>query len=113
MRLLKEDTEYVIDELRDGGCRCVMVTGDHVRTAIHIARSSGMIHRHFQPQEPLLILGDVDRLTKTVVWTDLETDTVLSQQQVEKFIAASQLAENRDCMKCIHLHMKMHITDII
>ena len=39
---LKHDTPQALQKLRKGGCRTVMVTGDHPNTAIFIARSAGM-----------------------------------------------------------------------
>jgi cation-transporting ATPase 13A3/4/5 len=42
---MKKDTPEVIRQLKEGDIRTVMISGDHIFTAIYIARLSGMIHK--------------------------------------------------------------------
>ncbi|KAJ3105762.1 hypothetical protein HDU97_007582 [Phlyctochytrium planicorne] len=70
---LKHDTPEALDELRDGGCRLVMVTGDNANTALFVARASGMI-RHQVQGEPEVVLGDWDKETHAVVWRVVRED---------------------------------------
>jgi cation-transporting ATPase 13A3/4/5 len=40
---LKEDSKQALEKLREGACRCIMLTGDHALTGVHIAREVGML----------------------------------------------------------------------
>jgi magnesium-transporting ATPase (P-type) len=39
-----QDSAAAISQLKSGGIRPVMITGDTARTAVHIAREVGMLH---------------------------------------------------------------------
>ena len=41
---MKKDTPEVIRQLKEGAIRTVMISGDHILTAIYMSRLSGMIH---------------------------------------------------------------------
>lgn len=41
---LKHDTKAALQLLRDGGCRCVMITGDNALTGRFIAHAAGMVN---------------------------------------------------------------------
>ncbi|KAJ3068122.1 hypothetical protein HK102_007250, partial [Quaeritorhiza haematococci] len=42
---LKESTPTALAELKRGGCRVVMITGDNAQTGIYVAKASGMISK--------------------------------------------------------------------
>ncbi|KAI8917468.1 hypothetical protein BC831DRAFT_406937 [Entophlyctis helioformis] len=83
---LKPDTEAALNQLRRGGCRVVMITGDHINTGIHIARTCSMIRKDWQGQEPYVIIGDLDKLGQ-IAWTNTDDDSSLSRADVESLIA--------------------------
>ncbi|KAJ2780635.1 hypothetical protein H4R18_003339 [Coemansia javaensis] len=64
---LKDDTPAAIAELREGGTRPVMITGDTALTAVHVARKCGMVDPHVR-----VLLGDVER--GALVWRDADSD---------------------------------------
>ncbi|KAI9468142.1 hypothetical protein BX667DRAFT_534492 [Coemansia mojavensis] len=64
---LKEDTAQAIAELRAGGTRTIIVTGDTAMTAAYIARECGMV-----APEARIVLAMVE--DGKVVWRDTETD---------------------------------------
>ncbi|KAL2914989.1 hypothetical protein HK105_205533 [Polyrhizophydium stewartii] len=86
---LKPDTEAALNELREGGCRVVMITGDHASTGVHIARASGMLRRDWQGQEPAVYMADVDK-AKNVVWTNVDDDSTVDASTLESEIARSR-----------------------
>ena len=53
---LKHDTPQALQKLRNGGCRTVMITGDHPNTAIFIARSAGMFRDEIA--SPTIIIAE-------------------------------------------------------
>ncbi|KAJ1951406.1 hypothetical protein FBU59_000171, partial [Linderina macrospora] len=67
--LLKEDTGDAIAELKRGSTRTVMITGDTALTGVYIARQCGMV-----PPNNKVLLGDIDKKSRTLVWTDVDTD---------------------------------------
>ncbi|ORX63639.1 HAD-like protein [Linderina pennispora] len=67
--LLKNDTSDAIAELKHGSTRTVMVTGDTALTGVYIARQCGMV-----PANSKVLLGDMDKKTHMLVWTDVDTD---------------------------------------
>ncbi|KAL0087372.1 hypothetical protein J3Q64DRAFT_1814053 [Phycomyces blakesleeanus] len=64
---LKEDTSENIRELKHGGMRTVMITGDTALTGVYIARQCGMSNPGTR-----VILGDMSLSTGRVVWTDVD-----------------------------------------
>ena len=66
---MKSETPAMIRELREGDIRTVMISGDHVLTAIHVARISGMLHK-----DSRVILGRSVLPDKSIEWVDEATD---------------------------------------
>jgi predicted P-type ATPase len=50
---MKVDTPEMVRELKEGDIRTVMISGDHILTAMYIARLSGMVH-----EESRILLGN-------------------------------------------------------
>ncbi|KAJ2779378.1 hypothetical protein H4R18_004046 [Coemansia javaensis] len=67
--MLKDDTEQAIGELKRGSTRTAMITGDTALTGVYIARQCGMA-----PAGSPMLLGDVDKETGELFWTDVDTD---------------------------------------
>eukprot|EP00842_Homolaphlyctis_polyrhiza_P007118 jgi/Hompol1/996/HPOL_001171-RA len=87
---LKPDTELALTQLRNGGCRVVMITGDHANTGIHIARTCGMIRKDpLQGLEPVVCLADLDK-QRNVVWTFADEDRVVPHSEVLQHIEKSR-----------------------
>ncbi|KAJ2339810.1 hypothetical protein GGF43_006557, partial [Coemansia sp. RSA 2618] len=74
--MLKPDTTQAISELKGGSTRTVMVTGDTALTGIFIARQCGMI-----PPNNTVLLGDIDKKTGDMFWTDVDTDAPVTDIQ--------------------------------
>ena len=59
-----------LKELRDGGIRSVMVTGDNIDTAVHVARRAGLVGTgdgdNDNRERALIILGDVHEVKSQV-----------------------------------------------
>ena len=66
---MKPQTPEVLRQLREGAIRSVILSGDHVLTAIYIARLSGMVH-----ESSRLILGKSVLPSGEVEWVDSATD---------------------------------------
>ncbi|KAI7872597.1 hypothetical protein BDF14DRAFT_1740042 [Spinellus fusiger] len=79
---LKDDTAENIAELKRGGTRTIMVTGDTALTGVYIARQCGMI----APGSKVL-LGDLDTVTQHVVWTDVDEPDLSPNVRVEDYLA--------------------------
>ncbi|KAJ3127047.1 hypothetical protein HK098_006844 [Nowakowskiella sp. JEL0407] len=75
---LKEDTADALQELREGGCRVVMVTGDNVGTAVHIAKRCGMIRETGLGQQPLVYIGDAAGEKGVVSWKNTEDGSIVT-----------------------------------
>ncbi|KAJ1558117.1 hypothetical protein HK405_014383, partial [Cladochytrium tenue] len=56
---LKDDAGEALEDLRDAGCRVVMITGDSVDTGVAVARRCGMI-RGTEAGAPVVLVGDLD-----------------------------------------------------
>jgi cation-transporting ATPase 13A3/4/5 len=85
---VKPDTAQALSELRRGGCRVSMITGDNINTAIYIAWASGMIKKDWQKQDPLVIIGDVKE--KEVEWINTDDNSLLSPQILDTLIQRSR-----------------------
>ncbi|KAJ3042002.1 hypothetical protein HDV00_008293 [Rhizophlyctis rosea] len=85
---LKEDTARALDELRDGGCRVVMITGDNANTGVHIGKASGMLRKDWQGRDPIVILGDV-ATEKGVIWRNVDDNSVVSHSVLENLLDLS------------------------
>ncbi|KAJ3115397.1 hypothetical protein HDU96_000702 [Phlyctochytrium bullatum] len=86
---LKPDTADALDELRDGGCRVVMITGDNADTAVFIAKSSGMIRRS-EYGEPIVLMADLNADKTGVTWKNTETGADVSWQTLESMLLSSR-----------------------
>jgi magnesium-transporting ATPase (P-type) len=67
---LKSDTGDALAQLKGGGCRVVMITGDNANTACYIARESGMIdtpEADSRLGEAQIVIADVNE-KDTVEW---------------------------------------------
>ncbi|KAJ3245128.1 hypothetical protein HDU78_009855 [Chytriomyces hyalinus] len=92
---LKHDTADALEELRDGGCRVVMITGDNMDTGVFVAKRCGMI-RSNEFGEVLVFKGDVDpKDTAKVIWTNTEDGSVISQSSLSSLLAAARLGNYR------------------
>ena len=83
---LKNDTPQALQKLRKGGCRTVMITGDHPNTAIFIARSAGMFRDELAT--PTIIIAELNN--DKITWQNITTKEYLKQSQVEKLIYLSR-----------------------
>ncbi|KAJ1717875.1 hypothetical protein LPJ61_007090, partial [Coemansia biformis] len=81
---LKEDTAAAIRELREGGTRTVMVTGDAALTGVYIARECGMVDPHVR-----MLLGDIEATAtgRVLVWRDTDSDEVVAD--VDSLLSSS------------------------
>jgi predicted P-type ATPase len=67
---MKKETPGVLTQLREGDIRSVILSGDHVLTAIYIARLSGMVH-----PDSRLLLGKSVLPSGEVEWVEGPEDT--------------------------------------
>lgn len=66
---MKKQTPAMIKQLREGDIRAVMISGDHVLTAIYISRLSGLLH-----DESRILLGQhYSTTTGEIDWVDEAT----------------------------------------
>ncbi|KAJ3414429.1 hypothetical protein HDV05_006610 [Chytridiales sp. JEL 0842] len=93
---LKPDTADALEELRDGGCRVVMITGDNADTAVFVAKKAGMVRGTTQG-EPIVIQGDLASSdSMTVEWRNVEDkQTVMSTRQLDPLLADSRSGRGR------------------
>ncbi len=75
---MKEETPGMLKQLREGDIRSVMISGDHVLTALHIARVSGMVH-----SESRIFLGKNVNSKGEIEWVDEATDSPVVAPSVE------------------------------
>ena len=88
---LKPDTQSALAEIRNGGCRTVMITGDHVHTAIYVSGICGLIQKNWMDQTPTVILGDVIKSnTDQVTWTLVDQHRVIQQHEVDELVSQSR-----------------------
>ncbi|KAJ3227168.1 hypothetical protein HK099_003131 [Clydaea vesicula] len=81
---LKMDTKSSLEELKNGGCRIVMITGDNANTAIYIGRQSGFIQGVDNREEPLVILGDVQE-KGIVKWKNTFDDSTVPLDMLQEY----------------------------
>ncbi|KAJ3350112.1 hypothetical protein HDU83_009893 [Entophlyctis luteolus] len=81
---LKSDTQDALHELRTGGCRNVMITGDNVHTAVYVARKCGLIESRGYAENVLVVTGDVDS-SGDVVWTRADNNSVIDDSALNEF----------------------------
>ncbi|ORY02904.1 hypothetical protein K493DRAFT_384971 [Basidiobolus meristosporus CBS 931.73] len=132
--MLKEDTTDAIAQLKEGGTRTVMITGDTALTGIYIARQCGMI-----PPNNRVLLGDISK-SGELLWTDVDTgepsnmeQAVIDKSNVPVELAVTNKAFNymteddsirkylldvrvfarmkpNDKVECVQLHMERGVT---
>ncbi|TYZ66974.1 hypothetical protein PybrP1_000300 [[Pythium] brassicae (nom. inval.)] len=82
---LKADSAQALAQLRDGGVRAVMITGDNAMTGCFIARASGLV-----PAGARVVLGDILAINeqggRALVWKDVDTLAILSNKDVLKLV---------------------------
>ncbi|KAI8842943.1 hypothetical protein BC829DRAFT_401448 [Chytridium lagenaria] len=86
---LKDDTGDALEELRDGGCRIVMITGDNADTAVFVAKASGMIRRT-EFGEPVVMMADLNAEKTAVVWKNVENGANVTWQTLENMLVSSR-----------------------
>ena len=85
---LKSDTSQALRELREAGCRNIMITGDNANTAIFIGKQSGMISADEMGRSPIIYLADF--VDGKLQWNDIDSKTPHSQSDVEQYIYAAR-----------------------
>ncbi|KAI8393681.1 uncharacterized protein BYT42DRAFT_541902 [Radiomyces spectabilis] len=78
---LKPDTTENIAELKRGATRTIMITGDTALTGVYIARQCGMAESGAK-----VLLGDVDKRTDRLVWTDVDEPETFSDVNVDEYL---------------------------
>ncbi|KAJ2077830.1 hypothetical protein H4R24_004885 [Coemansia sp. RSA 988] len=95
---LRDDSSAAIAELRQGGTRTVMVTGDAALTGVYVARQCGMVPLHTR-----VLLGAMELQQKhtdkpQLIWRDATTDEPIADLDgllAEEDAAASCSTESR------------------
>lgn len=64
---LKHDTKQAIRELKNGGVKSIIITGDNAQCGLYIAKASGMV----LPNVPV-ILGTFEKKSQQILWTPME-----------------------------------------
>ncbi|KAJ3353378.1 hypothetical protein HDU83_006863 [Entophlyctis luteolus] len=85
---LKPDTADALHELRYGGCRVVMITGDNIDTGVFVARQCGMIESN-EYGTVLVLLGDADAAGR-VSWKNTEDGSTIDQSGMLAILASSR-----------------------
>lgn len=82
---LKADTSEVIETLKRGDVRVIMVTGDNALTGCYIARQSGMINEGAR-----VFLGDIlptgARGGKAMVWKHIDTELTFTNREMLEMV---------------------------
>jgi cation-transporting ATPase 13A3/4/5 len=92
---MKASTPSMIRQLVEGDIRTIMISGDHVLTAIHIARLAGMIH-----EESQIVLGRNVSSDGVIEWVDENTGNP---------VELPSISELRTCKSYIELAMSGHV----
>ncbi|KAJ3303493.1 hypothetical protein HDV03_003770 [Kappamyces sp. JEL0829] len=80
---LKPDTPYELQRLREGGIRPVIITGDHISTAVYIANASGVLDVNESPLNPFTFVADYDSAALAITWTEFHSNAPWSTSRVE------------------------------
>ncbi|PIA13352.1 hypothetical protein COEREDRAFT_49342, partial [Coemansia reversa NRRL 1564] len=90
---LRDDSSAAIAELRRGGTRSVMVTGDAALTGVYVARQCGIVPPHAR-----VLLGAMEQQqpedVPQLVWRDAATDELVAD--LHTLLAAADAAASRD-----------------
>ena len=81
---LKSETPQALRELREGGCRNVMITGDNANTAVFIGKNSGMIEIDEIGRSPTVLMAELKE--NIIQWHDVDNGQKYSQSEVEHAI---------------------------
>ncbi|TPX30096.1 hypothetical protein SmJEL517_g06259 [Synchytrium microbalum] len=93
---LKDDAVEGLKELRDGGIRSVMITGDNVDTAVHVARRAGLVGGGDGDgdgrERGLVVIGDLkdEKGHAGVAWYNADDDQPLDLNQLEALLRVSR-----------------------
>ncbi|KAJ3311136.1 hypothetical protein HDV04_003099 [Boothiomyces sp. JEL0838] len=82
---LKQDTPEALSHLREGGCRNIMITGDHANTAVFIGKQSGLVSIDSFGQSPLILMAECDD-DELITWHDVDTGETYPQSKVERSV---------------------------
>jgi predicted P-type ATPase len=85
---LKPETALALKELREGGCRNVMITGDNANTAIFVAKACDMILKDPSGESPLVLMAEY--IDENIRWHDVDTMDAWTLVNVEKAIYSSR-----------------------
>jgi predicted P-type ATPase len=96
---MKPQTPAMLKELRQGNIRTVMISGDHVLTAIFMARESGMVHKG-----SVLLLGRSISDSGVIEWVE---------ESSNELVPAPSLEELRAHDSNIELAMVGHVWDAL
>ncbi|KAJ2995705.1 hypothetical protein HDV02_000543 [Globomyces sp. JEL0801] len=80
---LKHDTADALTHLRNGGCRTVMITGDHANTATFIGKACGLLSN-----EQIILMAEY--IDNEVVWHNVADKSKWTQSNVEKAVYNSR-----------------------
>lgn len=83
---LKEDTADAIALLKDGDCRCTMITGDNILTGVYIAKECGLINA----KESKVLYGSVGDGQKDTELKVMEEGTQKRGSESENLLAESK-----------------------
>ncbi|DAZ93073.1 TPA: hypothetical protein N0F65_007977 [Lagenidium giganteum] len=102
---LKLDSAEAIAQLRDGGIRCIMITGDDALTGCYIARECGMVRGASK-----VVLGDImatnDQGGKGLVWKDVDSDEVVTHKELVTLLHAQEVDDS-----AAHPALELAVTD--
>merc|ERR1719171_1056245 len=74
---MKTDSPYALAQLRDGGVRCVMCTGDNAVTGVAIAKRCNML----SSETSKIIMGDIDK-DEQIQWQSYTDGASMKHQDV-------------------------------
>jgi magnesium-transporting ATPase (P-type) len=87
---LKSDSKEALMDLKEGGVRTIMITGDNANTACYIARQSGMLYDGLDERNgnANVILADINSSTDRVEWKMITSGSSLLEHQPKKHIVS-------------------------
>lgn len=84
----KADSRDAILSLRDGVVRPVMITGDNAQCGQYIAKTCGLVN-----ESAPVYLGEIDKETNDVVWSEMKILTADSAEKREYFTTSQMIDE--------------------